>query len=203
MSKPFDHLIKLLVIGDSSVGKSCLLLRFCDDEFTPSFITTVGIDFKIRTISIDNRVYKLQIWDTAGQERFRTITNAYYRGAMGIIIAFDITNRDTFQSLPSWLNNVETQSPDKNVSKILIGTKVDLAEQSRHVSRKQAKAFALESNMPYIEVSSKENVNVDAAFITLVKLVIKRILENDINTNTGVVTLEENIQEENKNKCCL
>ncbi|KAJ3158408.1 GTP-binding protein [Geranomyces michiganensis] len=97
-SASYDYLIKLLLIGDSGVGKSCLLLRFSDDSFTPSFITTIGIDFKIRTIELDGKRIKLQIWDTAGQERFRTITTAYYRGAMGILLTYDVTDERSFNS---------------------------------------------------------------------------------------------------------
>jgi Ras-related protein Rab-8A len=97
----YDELIKLLLIGDSGVGKSCLLLRFSDDTFTTSFITTIGIDFKIRIIELDNRLIKLQIWDTAGQERFRTITTAYYRGAMGILLVYDVTDESSFNSTHS------------------------------------------------------------------------------------------------------
>ena len=92
------HQIKLLLIGDSGVGKSCCLLRFSEDSFTPSFITTIGIDFKIRTIELDGKRVKLQIWDTAGQERFRTITTAYYRGAMGILLVYDVTDERSFNS---------------------------------------------------------------------------------------------------------
>ena len=95
----YDYLIKLLLIGDSGVGKSCLLLRFSDDAFNTSFITTIGIDFKIRTVEIDNKRCKLQIWDTAGQERFRTITTAYYRGAMGILLVYDITDEQSFANI--------------------------------------------------------------------------------------------------------
>ena len=91
--------IKLLLIGDSGVGKSCCLLRFSEDSFTPSFITTIGIDFKIRTIELDGKRVKLQIWDTAGQERFRTITTAYYRGAMGILLVYDVTDERSFNSM--------------------------------------------------------------------------------------------------------
>jgi small GTP-binding protein len=103
----FHHQIKLLLIGDSGVGKSCCLLRFSEDSFTPSFITTIGIDFKIRTIELDGKRVKLQIWDTAGQERFRTITTAYYRGAMGILLVYDVTDRRSFDStcLPTLLHH--------------------------------------------------------------------------------------------------
>lgn len=98
-TRNYDFLIKLLLIGDSGVGKSCCLLRFSEDSFTPSFITTIGIDFKIRTIELDGKKVKLQIWDTAGQERFRTITTAYYRGAMGILLVYDVTDERSFNSV--------------------------------------------------------------------------------------------------------
>ena len=98
-SGTYDSLIKLLLIGDSGVGKSCLLLRFSEDSFQTSFITTIGIDFKIRTIEMDGKRVKLQIWDTAGQERFRTITQAYYRGAMGILLVYDVTDEASFNNI--------------------------------------------------------------------------------------------------------
>merc|ERR1711907_636935 len=119
---PYDLLIKLLLIGDSGVGKSCLLCRYSDDVFNASFITTIGIDFKIRTIELDGKRIKLQIWDTAGQERFRTITTAYYRGAMGILLVYDVTDETSFNNIRQWVKNIEANAQD-NVNKILIGNK--------------------------------------------------------------------------------
>lgn len=113
---------------DVGVGKSCLLLRFCDDSFTPSFITTIGIDFKIRTVEIEGKRIKLQIWDTAGQERFRTITNAYYRGAMGILLVYDVTDERSFNNVRNWIRNTE-QYASEGVNKILIGNKCDMADK--------------------------------------------------------------------------
>eukprot|EP00882_Tetradesmus_deserticola_P014232 GHRQ01015128.1.p1 GENE.GHRQ01015128.1~~GHRQ01015128.1.p1 ORF type:complete len:174 (+),score=46.42 GHRQ01015128.1:332-853(+) len=113
----YDYLIKLLLIGDSGVGKSCLLLRFSEDSFTPSFITTIGIDFKIKKIFLDNKWVKLQIWDTAGQERFRTITSAYYRGAMGILLVYDVTDEASFNNIRNWMRNIEQHASD-NVNKV-------------------------------------------------------------------------------------
>ncbi|XP_022869515.1 ras-related protein RAB1BV-like isoform X4 [Olea europaea var. sylvestris] len=129
----YDYLIKLLLIGDSGVGKSCLLLRFSDGSFTTSFITTIGIDFKIRTIELDGKRIKLQIWDTAGQERFRTITTAYYRGAMGILLVYDVTDESSFNNIRNWIRNIEQHASD-NVNKILVGNKADMDESKRMVS---------------------------------------------------------------------
>ncbi|KAF5395755.1 Multiple EGF -domains 8 [Paragonimus heterotremus] len=107
MAKCYDYLFKLLLIGDSGVGKTCLLFRFSEDDFNSTFIATIGIDFKIRTIDIEGKKIKLQIWDTAGQERFRTITTAYYRGAMGIMLVYDVTNVKSFKNINLWMRNID------------------------------------------------------------------------------------------------
>jgi len=124
----YDYLVKLLLIGDSGVGKSCLLLRFSDDSFTTSFITTIGIDFKIRTIEQEGKRLKLQIWDTAGQERFRTITTAYYRGAMGILLVYDVTDEQSFNNIRNWMRQIQQHAAD-NVNKVLIGNKCDMLDK--------------------------------------------------------------------------
>uniref|UniRef100_A0A7N9DFX5 small monomeric GTPase n=1 Tax=Macaca fascicularis TaxID=9541 RepID=A0A7N9DFX5_MACFA len=110
MAKTYDYLFKLLLIGDSGVGKTCVLFRFSEDAFNSTFISTIGIDFKIRTIELDGKRIKLQIWDTAGQERFRTITTAYYRGAMGIMLVYDITNEKSFDNIRNWIRNIEERT---------------------------------------------------------------------------------------------
>ncbi|KAG5438117.1 hypothetical protein PCANB_002968 [Pneumocystis canis] len=166
-SRNYDYLIKLLLIGDSGVGKSCLLLRFSEDSFTPSFITTIGIDFKIRTIELDGKRIKLQIWDTAGQERFRTITTAYYRGAMGILLVYDVTDEKSFINVRSWFSNIQ-QYASEGVKKILIGNKCDW-EERRAVSYNQGQCLANEFNMPFLETSAKSNINVDDAFFCLAR----------------------------------
>ncbi|XP_044342010.1 ras-related protein RAB1BV isoform X1 [Triticum aestivum] len=149
----YDYLIKLLLIGDSGVGKSCLLLRFSDGSFTTSFITTIGIDFKIRTIELDGKRIKLQIWDTAGQERFRTITTAYYRGAMGILLVYDVTDESSFNNIRNWIRNIEQHASD-NVNKILIGNKADMDESKRAVSTAKGQALADEYGIQFFETVS-------------------------------------------------
>ena len=147
----FDYLVKLLMIGDSCVGKTSLLLRFSDDTFIPSFITTIGIDFKIKTIRVGNKNVKLQIWDTAGQERFRTITSAYYKGSHGIILMFDLNDPVSFEHLKYWMDEIDKNSVCSPTC-ILVGNKADLP---RNVSSLQAKQFASQYNVKYFETSAK------------------------------------------------
>ncbi|CAM6048682.1 unnamed protein product [Sphagnum compactum] len=176
----YDELIKLLLIGDSGVGKSCLLLRFSDDTFTTSFITTIGIDFKIRTIELDNRRIKLQIWDTAGQERFRTITTAYYRGAMGILLVYDVTDESSFNNIRNWIRNIELHASD-NVNKILVGNKADMDESKRAVPTAKGQALADEFGIKFFETSAKTNLNVENVFFTIARDIKNRVAESDSN----------------------
>eukprot|EP00164_Ancoracysta_twista_P000281 GFYU01000397.1.p1 GENE.GFYU01000397.1~~GFYU01000397.1.p1 ORF type:complete len:205 (+),score=66.19 GFYU01000397.1:206-820(+) len=176
-TQSYDYLIKLLLIGDSGVGKSCLLLRFSDDSFTPSFITTIGIDFKIRTIDMDGKRIKLQIWDTAGQERFRTITTAYYRGAMGILLVYDVTDEQTFLNVRNWIRNIEQHASD-NVNKILVGNKCDLVDK-KVVETTRGQALADEYGIKFFETSAKNKINVEAAFHTIARDIKKRLENSD------------------------
>jgi len=172
----YDFLIKLLLIGDSGVGKSCLLLRFCDDAWTPSFITTIGIDFKIRTIELDGKRIKLQIWDTAGQERFRTITTAYYRGAMGILLVYDVTDDRSFNNIRTWHANIE-QHASEGVNKVLIGNKSDWTDK-RAVTEEEGRQLADELGIKFIETSAKINEGVEDAFFTLARDIKARLIDS-------------------------
>ena len=127
-----EHLLKILLIGNSGVGKSCLLMRYVENNFTTNFFNTIGVDFKMKTIPIADKEVKLQIWDTAGQERFRTITCNYYRGAHGVVIVYDITDRESFESVKNWMVEIEKYAQE-NVNKLLIGNKCDLTAK-RQVS---------------------------------------------------------------------
>eukprot|EP01121_Diplochlamys_sp_Union-15-3_P017484 TRINITY_DN6162_c0_g1_i1.p1 TRINITY_DN6162_c0_g1~~TRINITY_DN6162_c0_g1_i1.p1 ORF type:complete len:203 (-),score=29.54 TRINITY_DN6162_c0_g1_i1:45-653(-) len=166
-----EILYKILLIGDSGVGKSSLLLRFSDDMFTETFISTIGVDFKIKTLVVDGLEIKLQIWDTAGQERFRTITSSYYRGSHGIIVVYDITNMETFNNVQKWLQEIE-RFACHNVVKLLIGNKCDLVGE-RKVGYDTAKELADQINVAFLETSAKDSTNVNNAFNDLAKSLVK------------------------------
>ena len=165
MNSEYDYLFKLLLIGDSGVGKSCLLLRFADDTYTESYISTIGVDFKIRTIELDGKTIKLQIWDTAGQERFRTIESSFYRGAHGIIVVFDVTDQESFDNVKQWLHEIDRYAP-ADVKKLLVANKCDLASK-RAVPTELAAAFAESLGVEYLETSAKSALNVEKAFTTM------------------------------------
>jgi len=171
MKRDYDYLFKLVLIGDSGVGKSCLLLRFADDNFTDSYISTIGVDFRFRTIVIEKKTVKLQIWDTAGQERFRTITSAYYRGADGIIMVYDVTSLESFDHVEEWLSEVDRYA-NENTSKLLIGNKADLIDE-KQVTEETAQKFADKLGISFLETSAKTSTNVDNAFLTMAKELIK------------------------------
>lgn len=169
----YDYLFKIIVIGDSGVGKSSILFRFVDDNFNDSFISTIGIDFKIKTITIDNKIIKLQIWDTAGQERFRTITSSYYRGANGIIVVYDVTNRDSYNNIIKWLGEIDKYTRNDTIT-IIVGNKCDL-ESTRLVEYKEAEEFASQFSIPYIETSAKTSSNITNVFTTMSNEIAKYI----------------------------
>jgi len=148
-----------------------------------SFITTIGIDFKIRTIELDGKRIKLQIWDTAGQERFRTITTAYYRGAMGILLVYDVTDEKSFANIRNWIRNIEQHASD-NVNKMLVGNKCDMQDK-RVVEADRGKALADEYNIKFIETSAKSSINVENAFITLAKDIKKRLIDSQEQAGSG------------------
>lgn len=196
----YDYLIKLLLLGDSGVGKSCMLLRFADDNFTSSFITTIGIDYKIRTIELDGKIIKLQIWDTAGQERFRTITQAYYRGAMGILLVYDVSNIKSFININSWIKNIEEYAIN-NAEIIMIGNKCDL---SREVSESEGQKIAKKYNIKFYETSAKSDVNINEAFMSIVKDIKKKLFDTEKIIIDEKVTNEIDITDKPiiKTKCC-
>ncbi|VDL70170.1 unnamed protein product [Nippostrongylus brasiliensis] len=177
------------MIGESSVGKSSLLLRFVDDTFDQTYPSTIGIDFKIRTVNVDGSVIKLQIWDTAGQEKFRTLASSYYRGSHGIFIVFDITNEKTFHNIPYWLNNVE-RFANSNVIKFLVGNKSDL-ESMRQISTCDAQNFATEHDMHFLETSAKSSENVEQAFLEIVREIKDAVAPTPYVVESDSIRLDE------------
>ena len=157
-----DFLYKLLMIGDSGVGKSSLLLRFASDQFEDSYMTTVGLDFKIRTVEVDGKVVKLQMWDTAGEERFRTITSSYYRGAQGIVVVYGLDDKKSFENVKQWVEEIDRYAGE-GVVKLLVGNKCDV--EARQVTREEAEKFAEELKMRYMETSAKTGENVEETFM--------------------------------------
>jgi Ras-related protein Rab-1A len=170
-----EYLFKLLLIGDSGVGKSSLLLRYCDNTFTDSFIATIGADYKVRELNLEGSKVKLQIWDTAGQERFRTITSSYYRGAHGIVVVYDTTNQETFQNVQKWLQEIDRYAGE-DVHRLLVGSKTDLSAE-RKVSKDEAKELADQMNLELVETSAKDNTSVEEAF-KLMATAIKEKLQH-------------------------
>merc|ERR1711963_1180040 len=159
----YSYLFKYIIVGDTAVGKSCLLLQFTDKRFQPVHDLTIGVEFGSRTISIDDNQIKLQIWDTAGQEKFRSITRSYYRGAAGALLVYDVTRRETFEHLQSWLEDCRRYS-NKDIIIMLIGNKSDLGNK-RAVSREEGESFAEKNGLTFLETSAKTAENVEAAFI--------------------------------------
>eukprot|EP00731_Ephydatia_muelleri_P018920 Em0011g960a len=175
---------KVLIVGNSAVGKTAFLVRYCDETFLPAFVSTVGIDFKVKTLIRNDKRVKLQIWDTAGQERYRTITTAYYRGAMGFIIMFDLTNEDSFLAVKKWTTQIQDLSWEK-ARTILVGNKCDLAS-SRVVTNEQATELAQTLGVKYFETSAKDDINVKQTFDALVDEISIKMAES-VESNPNFV----------------
>ncbi len=163
----YDYLFKIIIIGDSDTGKTSLLNRFSNDEFKERYISTIGIDFKIRSIIVDEKHIKIQVWDTAGQERFKNITTSYYRGSHGIMLVFDLTDNESFNNLVLWMNECYNYA-SPNAIKVLVGTKCDLTDKIS-VSKDKIEKFAKDNELIYMETSSKTSYNVEEIFLTLIK----------------------------------
>jgi len=202
MAQEYDYVFKLVLIGDSGVGKSCLLLRFADDTYTESHISTIGVDFKIRTIQLDGKTIKLQIWDTAGQERFRTITSSYYRGAHGIIVVYDTTDGETFEHVKTWLHEIDRYASE-NVNKLLVGNKSDLTSK-RAVETETAKEFADSVSIPFLETSAKNATNVEDAFMTMAGEIKKRMASAPTMSegNKSKISVTGTTQPVKSSSCC-
>jgi Ras-related protein Rab-1A len=202
-SKQFDYTFKIVMIGDSGVGKSCILLRFADDKFNENFYATIGVDFRFKNIIVDDKSVKLQIWDTAGQERFKTITSAYYRGADGIIIVYDITDRNSFAHIKDWLDDVNKYTDD-NPLKIIVGNKIDLIKD-KQINENDMKTMTAQTGIEILECSAKDSIKInDLMEIMTKKLIEKKKNEGNKNNTKGMDLNDfnkKNVQN-NNNFCC-
>ncbi|XP_053191473.1 ras-related protein Rab-15 [Scomber japonicus] len=210
MAKQYDFLFRLLMLGDSGVGKTCMLRRFTESEFDPSHISTIGVDFKMKTLEIDGIKVRVQIWDTAGQERYQTITKQYYRRAQGIIFVYDITNEPSYLHIAKWISDVEEYAPEK-VQRILVGNKSD-EEPMRRVTKTEGSKLAGHYGMDFFETSASSSSNISESFTRVTELVLqahKRDVDNllgSLDDYLDKVTLEEEKgkqdNEENSQKTC-
>ncbi|KAL7711948.1 GTP-binding protein ypt2 [Entamoeba marina] len=192
--KEWDYLLKFLIIGDTAVGKTAMLLRYTDNTFDEGFISTIGVDFKIKKLEVDGKKLKIQIWDTAGQEKFHTITQSYYRGSHAIIVVYDCTDRKTFESSKQWLAEIDNETSG-NVCRVLVGNKCD---KPKDVTIEEATEFATSQNIKIIETSAKENIGISETFEYVVSEVVKKLKDEQIKKDEKI----DISQKKNKKSCC-
>ena len=201
-----DYKIKIIVVGDSGVGKTNLINRFASDKFDTNSKATIGVEFVYKTLKINKEVIKIEVWDTAGQERYRAITSSYYKGAKGAIIVYDITNEDSFNNVESWMNEV-TKKGQRDIQFLLLGNKKDLVND-REVSEEKGIEKARELNMHLFEASALEKTNVNEAFNYLMREIYmeirmqknRNVSDNDEKIDQAGIALNTNKKE--KKKCC-
>eukprot|EP01113_Clastostelium_recurvatum_P042628 TRINITY_DN691_c0_g1_i1.p1 TRINITY_DN691_c0_g1~~TRINITY_DN691_c0_g1_i1.p1 ORF type:complete len:231 (+),score=40.09 TRINITY_DN691_c0_g1_i1:52-693(+) len=177
----YSFLFKYIVIGDTGVGKSCLLLQFTDKRFNPVHDLTIGVEFGARMVTIANTPIKLQIWDTAGQESFRSITRSYYRGAAGALLVYDITRRETFANLSMWLEDARAHASN-TMTIVLVGNKSDM-EHRRQVPKEEGQKFATDNNLLFVETSAKTAANVEDAFLLSATKIHQKIQRGEFDVN--------------------
>lgn len=186
MTSEYDYMFKLLILGDSGVGKSCFLLRFVDESFSLSHIPTIGIDYKTKIVDLDDVKIKLQIWDTAGQERFKTITKTYYSGAMGIIVAYDCTRPESFDNVRSWVEIIKLHASE-HIALVLIGNKSDMADSK--IPEEMGENLARDLGIAFFPTSAKNNIRVNETIMYLAREIHKRklyeIIGNAANVRVG------------------
>ena len=202
----YDYLFKLIIVGDTNVGKTNIMSKYIKDQFNITSKSTIGVEFGTKILEIDNKKVKAQIWDTAGQERYKSITSAYYKGAKGAFIVYDITNKSTFESVDKWIKDLNSYG-DKNLTMLLIGNKSDL-EDKRIINKEEGEEKAKSFELGFIETSAYNGDNIDRAFDIMLKEALKRyIVENDVNndefeggTGNNIELVKKN--ETKKKKCC-
>ncbi|XP_048465512.1 ras-related protein Rab-26 isoform X1 [Rhincodon typus] len=197
-SEFYDLAFKVMLVGDSGVGKTCLLVRFKDGAFLAgSFISTVGIDFRNKVLNVDDVKVKLQIWDTAGQERFRSVTHAYYRDAHALLLLYDVTNKTSFDNIQAWLTEIHEYAT-QDVVIMLLGNKAD-ATQERAVKKEAGEKLAKEYGVPFMETSAKTGLNVELAFMAIAKELKHRSMKSP---NDAKFKLHDYVNSEMKGTGC-
>ena len=193
--KDYDYIFKIVLVGDTCVGKSCILVRFSDDVFVENYVTTIGVDFRFKTMVVNGKIVKIQIWDTAGQERYRSITTAYYRGAAAIIICCDITNKESFYNLNNWIEEV-SKYIDKDVDKLVLLNKCDLKSEKK-IDQSEISKFEKERGIKVMEVSAKTGEGIENAF----QYIIGKLINKSDGKSSNTMTLQGGIAGLNKG-CC-
>ena len=196
-----DTVYKVLLLGDSSVGKTCFLKKYTDKTFQDIHMSTIGLDYRLKSMTLKSgKKIKLQIWDTAGQDRYRSITKNYYKGANGIILIYDITNVETYNNVENWISQIKEES-SPNVIIYIVGNKIDM-ENERKVTTEEGKKIADDYKLPFIETSAKSDININETFEDLVERI--DVVYSQLETAPGVVPISGNklVKENNKKKCC-
>ena len=195
----FDYLLKYIIIGDAAVGKSNLLLRYAHGQFKPEYQLTIGVEFGAKNIQLNNKIFRIQIWDTAGQENFRSITRAYYKNSVCALVVYDISSRDSFEHVTTWIEDCKNQSP-KTIFMVLVGNKCYLKDK-RQVSEEEGKDLAEKNDMMFFETSAKDGINVEEIFVNSADQISKKIdqgyydLENDSSgIKRGINRSSEQVQ---------
>ena len=191
----YDIKLKIMVLGESMVGKTCLINRYTNDKFGGRYLCTVGIDFQKKKIEKNNKKILLQIWDTAGQERFRNVTKTYFHTSQGFVLAYDINNRESFEKVEYWIEEIKSKAGE-NIKCVLIGTKCDM--DKREVDEEEGIELGKKFGYKFLETSAKENINIDETFETLVS----EIMTNYEDSGRDSLTLRKNNNEKKKAKCC-
>ncbi|XP_078432742.1 ras-related protein RGP1-like [Wolffia australiana] len=181
LGQKIDYVFKIVLIGDSAVGKSQLLARFARNQFTLDSKATIGVEFQTKTLVVDRKAIKAQIWDTAGQERYRAVTSAYYRGALGAMLVYDITKRQSFDHITRWLEELRSHA-DKNIAIVLVGNKADLSTQ-RSVPEEDAEEFAQRESLFFMETSALDSTNVEAAFLAVITEIYRVVSRKSLVAN--------------------
>ena len=186
---------KVLLLGDSSVGKTCFLKRYIDNTFQDAYLSTIGFDFKFKNVTLkDGKKVKIQLWDTAGQERFRTIAKSYYKGAHGIVLIYDVTSKRTYENIRKWLNQIKEEASSR-ISIILVANKID-CEEEREVTKEEGENLAKTSGLTLFEASAKDSINVNESFQDLIEKISEKY--GNINSNTNKKKKKKN----EKKGCC-